>query len=615
MGLALVGGCAVAPKAGPDVEAFVKMRWPVNADLGPLPERTLYFVYNPDGINQLYRVPRDTSQDKAVKITSFKDGISGYRLSDDGRWIVVSAAAGGNEQDNLYLYQTSTGLLEPLLINPKVVYGSVVWRRDSLAFAYRANDENPADFHVYLYDLATRASKKVYAGSGHHEPVDFSGDGGRLVIMKVNSASYTQLLEVTLASGETREITPKGEEWSYEPIGYTVGDQSFWVNTDYGGDLKRLHSIDLKTGEMSPLLAEFAKGREIDGGGFNEDRSTLAVIVNEDGYATLHFFRAFTLAPVRGPDLPKGLVGNLRFTGTMMLFSVENANTPGVIYQWDLARPDTPPVALTSADTQGIDVSRFRLPELVHYPSFDGTQIPAFLYLPESYRRGQKIPFIVQYHGGPESQYRPSFNRAFQYFLSRGYGILAPNVRGSSGYGKAFIDADNYQNREKSVKDGIYAVKYLINEGYASPKRVAAWGGSYGGFMVMATVTEAPELFGAACNIVGIVNFQTFLEQTKDYRRKLREAEYGPLSDPEFLQSISPIHKIDRIQAPLMIAHGLNDPRVPVGEAMQIAVALKRRGLPVEELYFPDEGHGFAKEENRLLYMKQLAAFFDRYLR
>jgi dipeptidyl aminopeptidase/acylaminoacyl peptidase len=193
--------------------------------------------------------------------------------------------------------------------------------------------------------------------------------------------------------------------------------------------------------------------------------------------------------------------------------------------------------------------------------------------------------------------------------------VLAPNVRGSSGYGKAYLEADNYKNRQISVNDGVWAAKFLVDGGYSEPRKIGAWGGSYGGFMVMAVITEAPGLFGAACNVVGIVNFETFLRQTKAYRRHLREAEYGPLSDPAFLRSISPIHRVDRIETPLMLAHGLNDPRVPVGEAMQVAVALKRRGVDVEELYFPDEGHGFRKEANRLLYLEQAVRFFEKHLR
>jgi dipeptidyl aminopeptidase/acylaminoacyl peptidase len=503
--------------------------------------------------------------------------------------------------------------METLFENPNVVYEATVWRRDSKAFAYRSNETSSSDFHVYVFDLETKTPKKVYAEKGSNSPADFTRDGSRLMVTKYNSASFSQLFEINLATGEAREITPKGEEWSFEPVGYDAADRGFFVNTNYRGDLKTLYVIDTATGSLAPLLSDVS-GKEVDFATMNEERTIMAVGINEDGYRTLQLRRIHDFSVLPAPDLAKGIVGNVTFTGHTMLYALDNANTPGIVYRWDISQPAEAGSAVTQADTQGINVSQFLLPELVHYPSFDGVKIPAFLYLPPAYKKGEKIPFIVQYHGGPEAQYRPAFDRGFQYFLSRGYGIMAPNVRGSSGYGKAYIEADNYKNREKSVKDGVWAVKYLIDQGYTEKKRVAAWGGSYGGFMVMATITEAPELYGAACNIVGIVNFETFLKQTKDYRRALREAEYGPLSDPEFLKSISPLHKVDRIDCPLMIAHGLNDPRVPVGEAMQIAVALKKRGKTVEELYFPDEGHGFAKEENRLLYYQQMARFFDKHL-
>jgi dipeptidyl aminopeptidase/acylaminoacyl peptidase len=598
--------------AGPGIEPYIKMRWPFGGELSP--DGTLYFVYDPDGIRQLYKVPPGVTQKGAVKLTTFTDGISGYSMSDDGKWIVATAAVGGSEQNDLYLLDTATSKIEPLFVDPKDVVESPVWRRDSKAFAYRSNETSSADFHVYIYDIATRQSKKVYEAAGANSPVDFNRDGSKLAVMKYTSASFSQIFEIALADGSIREVTPKGEEWSFESVGYDSTDRNFIVNTDFKGDLKTIHTIDLQSLALKPVLSDLA-GREVDWGTLNEDRTVMAVSVNEDGYGTLYLRKTTDFTPLPGPTLAKGVVGNVAFRGSNMLYALDNANTPGLVYKWNVTKPAEPGVALTTADTQGIDVSKFRLPELVHYPSFDGTKIPAFVYLPADYQKGKKIPFIVQYHGGPEGQYRPSFNRSFQYFAANGFGVMAPNVRGSSGYGKAFLEADNYKNREKSVKDGIWAAKYLIDQGYTDKKMVAAWGGSYGGFMTMATITEAPEIFGAACNVVGIVNFQTFLEKTKDYRRKLREAEYGPLSDPEFLKSVSPIYKADRIDMPLMIAHGLNDPRVPINEAMQIAVALKKRGVDVEELYFPDEGHGFAKEENRLLYYKELAKFFDRHLK
>jgi len=185
-------------------------------------------------------------------------------------------------------------------------------------------------------------------------------------------------------------------------------------------------------------------------------------------------------------------------------------------------------------------------------------------------------------------------------------------VRGSTGYGREFHMMDNYKKRWDSVKDGVEAARWLAKNGYSENGHIAAYGGSYGGFMSVATIIEGPDVFGASVDVVGIVNMKTFLEQTKDYRRKLREAEYGPLTDPDFLKTISSIHRLDEIKAPMLIAHGLNDPRVPVGEAMQLAVGLQKRGYDPELLFFPDEGHGFAKLENRLLFAKRMVKFLDR---
>ncbi|MCO6437542.1 MAG: S9 family peptidase [Phycisphaerae bacterium] len=603
---------ARADEAG-GISRFIKIKSPGNAQLAP--DGTLYFVHNPDGIRQLFKVPNGKTQEDAVKLTDFRDGIGGYNLSDDGRWITLSAAVGGSEQYDLFLLDTQNRKLEPVLEKPDVVYGSSVWRRDSKGFAYRANDQKPAEFHVYYYHLDERKSTPVYAGKGSNAPVDFRRDASKLVFATYHSASYSQLFEVDLRSKQQREITPAGEEWSFEPIGYTADEKEFLVNTDYKGDLKQIHAIDLATGKIRPLLPDLV-GKEVDSGSLNQDRTILAVRVNDDGYSTLQLRRAGgDFAPLATPDIPRGLVGNVVFQADTLLYSLSNANTPGTVFRWSMSAPDNAPVPLTEPDTQGVDVARFRLPQLVRYPSFDQRSIPAFVYLPFDHKPGTTIPFITYYHGGPESQFRPGFNPAFQYFVSRGFGIIAPNVRGSNGYGRAYLAADNYKNRATSVRDGVWAAKYVIDQGLSEPRKIAAWGGSYGGFMTMAVITEAPELYGAACNVVGIVNFETFLKQTKDYRRHLREAEYGPLSDPEFLRSISPLYKVDRIDMPLMIAHGLNDPRVPVGEAMQVAVALKKRGVDVEELYFPDEGHGFAKEGNRLLYYEQLAKFFEEHLR
>ncbi len=604
----LPAASAIGSTSAPDISRFIKIKWPGSGEMAP--DGRFYYVFNPDGIHQLFRAGPEGPSEAAKQLTHFEDGIGGYALSDDGKHIAITAATGGSEQNDLYLLDTANDKLVDLFIDPKIVYGSPVWRRDSKAFAFRANADSPTDFHVYLYDLSAQSHRRVFEGKGHHYPVDFSRDGTRLLVGRYNSASFSQIFEVELDTQKSREITPAGEEWAFFAVGYDATDERILVSTNYQGDLKTLHRIELGTGDVAPILPDLANFA-VDGADFNVDRTVLAVIINQDGYSKLHLFGASDLKPLPMPQIPEGIVGNVGFSGSKLLYSLNNANTAGIIYAWDMNAPDEAPKALTKAQTQGIDLGQFRLPELVHYSSFDGMKIPAFVYLPADYKKGQKIPFLVQYHGGPEGQYRPRFNKSFQYFLARGFGIIAPNVRGSSGYGKAYIEADNYKNRYKSVSDGVWAVKYVIEQGYTDAQMVGAWGGSYGGFMVMAVITEAPELFGAACNVVGICNIQTFLEQTKAYRRHLREAEYGPLSDPEFLRSISPIYNIDKIRTPLMLAHGLNDPRVPIGEALQVAVALISRGMDVEQLYFPDEGHGFRKEANQLLYYKHLADFFE----
>ena len=234
--------------------------------------------------------------------------------------------------------------------------------------------------------------------------------------------------------------------------------------------------------------------------------------------------------------------------------------------------------------------------------------------MPEDATDGE-TPVVVDIHGGPESQRRPSFHAVKQYFLNRGYAYFEPNVRGSSGYGREYTHLDDVENRMDSVADVEAAVEWLHDQPAVDPDRIVAMGGSYGGFMVLAALTEYPDLWAAGVDVVGIANFVTFLENTGDWRRELREAEYGSLEeDREFLESVSPINNIQDIAAPLYVLHGENDPRVPVGEAEQIADEAAEQGVPVEKLIFPDEGHGFTKLENRIEAYTSIADFLDEHV-
>jgi dipeptidyl aminopeptidase/acylaminoacyl peptidase len=271
----------------------------------------------------------------------------------------------------------------------------------------------------------------------------------------------------------------------------------------------------------------------------------------------------------------------------------------------------------THAGTAGIPRETFVEPDLVRYGTFDGREIPAFYSVPDDVERAEPgdAPVVVDIHGGPESQRRPSFAGLTQYFLSRGYAVFEPNVRGSTGYGKAYTHLDDVEKRMDAVRDIDAAVDWLAARPELDAERVVAKGGSYGGFMVLAALTEYPDRWAAGIDAVGIANFVTFLENTGPWRRELREAEYGSLAeDRDLLEEISPINRVENIEAPLFVLHGANDPRVPVGEAEQIVEQIREQGVPVEKLIFEDEGHGIAKLENQVEAYTRVVDFLDQHV-
>jgi dipeptidyl aminopeptidase/acylaminoacyl peptidase len=601
----------------PSLERFLKIRTPGSITLGPAGE--MYAVDWPDGVNQLYkRAPGSEPGTPMEKLSAFQDGISSYTLSPDGKRLILAAAIGGNEQHNLYSMDPATGAMSDLLVDPEVRYSHDLWLKDGSGFIYTANDTSPSDFHIYRHDFKTGANTPLLARPGSWHAADITDDGSRILVGQFRSASDADVYELDTRTGELRDLGLKADPTAANSaVGYLPGFESVLFTSDVDGGIARLYLRRLAGGDPVRPMPEM-DAFDIDRAALNEDHSLLALVYNEGGYGTLRVLELPSFEPVEVPGVEQGVVSSVKIRGRTLTWSLSNTRTPSISFAFTVGQ-DHAPRPLTEADEQGIDLSAFPLPDLITFKSFDSVEIPAFLYLPPGYAKGSPIPFVVNFHGGPEGQFRPGFSRNNQYLLARGFGILEPNIRGSTGYGRAFHMLDDYKKRWDSVKDGVEAARWLVRNGYSENGRIAAWGGSYGGFMSVATVIEgsagsSPNPFGAAINVVGIVNFRTFLEQTSDYRRKLREAEYGPLTDVEFLASISPINRIDEIKVPMLIAHGLNDPRVPVGEAMQLAVGLQKRGLDPELVFFPDEGHGFAKLENRLIFMERAVRFLEKHL-
>jgi dipeptidyl aminopeptidase/acylaminoacyl peptidase len=632
-------------ETGPGVERFYRIRTPGAPAI--MPDGSLLVRDLPEGVPQVYRIPPG-ADGKAVavakpkelvgaqKLTNFADGATGYSVSPDDKRVIVMTAAGGNERNQVYLLDVlnpnPATNLTPVLVNPEVVFRPNGWSRDSQSFYYSANDTDPNNFHLSRYDFATKASTKLLARDGDWSVADSTTDGSRLVVTQYRSSTDADVSILDTKTGALTllnpAVVPAGQTAGIEPVGFSPDEKTVYVISDHEQGIKRLFAIDLATMKSSKPLPQFDR-YELDSAGFSEGRKLFSVSVNEEGYGVPHVFRVQgnTFRKLELPAIDKGVVSLTELEDDRIGWSLSNARTPNLAFTWNVPAEGAfaqPPRQLSFADTQGIDLTSFTLPELVQVTSFDGKQIPAFLYLPAGAKKGTPIPFVVDYHGGPEAQYRPDYSTFVQYLLSEGFGVLRPNVRGSSGYGREFLMADDYKLRWGAVRDGWHCAKWLVDNGYAVPGKIASYGGSYGGFMTTAVQVEdtnrleagdiKQRLFGASINVVGVINFKTFLERTSGYRRKLREVEYGPLSDPDFLNSVSPLLQADKINVPMLLAHGANDPRVPVTEAMQMAEALMRRGWDPEQIYFDDEGHGFAKLENRLLFAKRASRFLKKHI-
>ena len=591
----------------PDIETFMQIGWVGTPDISR-DGRRVFFTTGLSGVTQLYVL---NNNGWPYQLTTFTDGIEWYTLSRYGEMAIIGASVGGSEQTQLYLLNTRTGRLKRLTNYPDKQFGSVVWSRDDKTIYFRSNVDNGRDFKLYKMDLASGQTEKLVDGQGWNGWGDISFDGSKLLYFQAPSNVNSDLYLFDLPTGRVEHLTPHEGDVIYGGGFFSAdGGKLYITSNDNDQGMSRRAVLNIADKEVTFMDPD--SPWEVDAMTMSPDRTVMAWTLNEDGYGRLKLADAVAGHELSVPDL-NGMVGDMAFCETSkMLFTFHSATQTSDVWSWDWRAGKLEQVTFSSY--AGINPDIFTEPKLVKYSSFDGLQIPAFIYLPPDYKGGA-IPFVLEMHGGPEGQFRPEFNRHFQYLLLHGYGIFAPNVRGSEGYGRDFLAMDNYKNRMKSVADMKAGVDWLIAKGYTKQGMIGVKGASYGGYMTMAAITEYPDLFAAAINSVGIVNFVSFLQNTSAYRRYLREAEYGPLTDTAFLKSISPLNKADRIKTPLMVVHGENDPRVPIGEARQIIDVIQKKGGVVEPLIFPDEGHGVGKLQNRLVFYRKMIEFFDKYLK
>ncbi|MCM3901430.1 MAG: S9 family peptidase [Pyrinomonadaceae bacterium] len=604
------------------IERYLNIRSATSSALSPTGDQ-IAFLTNISGTPQVWMVSAQGGWPD--QMTFFPDRVDFISWSPDGSGLVFGKSIGGDENAQLYWTPPDGSQIRALTGEPKVRHNFGGWSHDGKKISYASNQRNRDFFDIYVMDVATGSSQLVYQQDGSNAAVAWSVDGRRLVVSHANEqlSLDNDLYLVEIASKTPTHLTPHEGTAQFSDVRFMPDGHSILFTTNDKREFQTLAQMDLATRRVDIL-----DDTQWDVGGIevSDNGGMLAYTLNREGFSELYVRRLNTDGkplitalgsngtPVKLPG--KGVVGGLSFSrdGRKLALVFSGARFNADVWIYDLQSQGLKQV--THSSRAGIPQSSFVEPELIHYKTFDDRMIPAWYYRPRNAPASDPLPVIVSVHGGPEGQALPNFSAVDQYFLARGYAILVPNVRGSTGYGKTYTHLDDVQKREDSVKDLAAAVDWLKSRGGADPKRIAVMGGSYGGYMVLAAITLYPEIWSSAVELFGIANFETNLNRTSGYRRKLREREYGTLEkDLEFLRSISPIYKVDRIRAPLFVLQGKNDPRVPYTESEQIVKALRDRNRPVEYILFEDEGHGFVKLNNRLFMYPKIVEFLDKHMK
>ena len=596
----------------------------------------LAYLTNVTGTTQVWVI--DLPDGKPRQLTNYDDNVSFVRWLGDGSGLIFGKAKGGDENTQFYWMKSDGTGVKALTDEPGIRHNFGLVSDDSKIIAYTSNKRDRTYFDIYSMEIATGKETLLYQFDGNNSIAAMNDSGTKFIINR-DGTELSLDNNLYLVDARTKSeilLTPHtgaaefGEaNFVADGIVFTHNDNREFISLAQMRK-KNASGDDWSDANRETQIIDDSKW-DVDDLAMDQYGSEIAYTLNREGFSELYLRKyetdgkpLITVVDKKAEQvkLPaQGIVGGLTFNKdqSKLAFSFSSATQNGDIWVYDLKSKSLSQV--THSDRAGIDRASLVAPRLIKFKSFDGRDIPAWYYLPRMTpgakdRVGNKYKTIVSVHGGPEGQERPGFSGLYQYYLSRGYAILATNVRGSTGYGKTYTHLDDVTKREDSVKDLAYAVEWLKTSGEADPKKISIMGGSYGGYMTLAAITLYPDLWAAAVDTVGIGNWESFLKNTSRYRRRQREVEYGRLDrDIDFLRSISPIAKIDRIKCPLFVIAGKNDPRVPWTEGQQMVDALQKRGATVQWKVYDDEGHGVSKLKNRLELYPLVADFLDKYMK
>ncbi|HEX4438651.1 MAG TPA: S9 family peptidase [Thermoanaerobaculia bacterium] len=574
--------------------------------------KTIAYTSNIGGAAQVWTV--DAAGGYPQLVTAFDDAVGGVQWSPDGKWLAFTLAPGGGMNVQVYLVRPDGTGVKRLTDGGKETNGLGPWSHDGTLLVTTSNRRSGAAIDPYLYGVADGTSRMVLENTGVGDLSDLTRDNRRGLMNRLVNRGDNNLYVVDLASGKEMLITPHAGPGSFDGL-FSPDGRTVYLSTNAGRDLAAFARLEL-TASGGPgkttMLAE-RPDAELQSFNINDAGTVAALVWNAAGRSELELLDLESGKSVAKPKLPGEIAFGLDFSrdGKQLALAVAGAAQPADVWVMDVASGNFRQV--TRSPHAGVDLAQLVRPELVKFKAHDGLELSGWLYKPAS--AATPFPLVLSFHGGPEGQERPGFNSQYQALVSRGIAVFAPNVRGSSGFGKRFVNLDNGALRVEGIKDIKDCVDAAVKAG-ADPKRIGIMGGSYGGYMTVSGLTEYPELFAAGADLFGVVNFETFFAHTEPWMAAISKVEYGdPDKEVDMLRRLSPIHKVDRITAPTIVLHGANDTNVPVVEAEQVVDSLKKRGVPVEYVLFPDEGHGWRKTPNRIKSTIAVTKWFEKYLK
>ncbi|MBM4216933.1 MAG: S9 family peptidase [Gammaproteobacteria bacterium] len=588
-----------------------------------LPDGSILITTRFGDADQIHHVARPGTA--RTQLTFDIDPAGGVSVSPaaESRVFLFARDRGGNENAQLYLQNLDTRQTTRLT-DGRSRHGGALWSRDGRRVAFQSNARNGVNQDVYIAEIDGGSGPRLVVASQGQTwtPLDWSTDGQRLLLLDYSSVTDASLYVAEITTGALIRVPLSGDPAKPSPqsgIGsarFSADGQGVWFTADLSGEFHQICYVDLADGGLRTLTSELSW--DVEDFEVSAEGRWLAYVANTDGFSELFIADLGTGVTVRSTGLPAGIISNLRFDrqGKTLGMSIESSQSPRDAWTYDVEKAAA--TRWTRSEMGLIDPTQLVAAEVFRYPTWDRIgrtprQIPALMHKPA---KSGRHPVVIDIHGGPEGQSRPGYSPFGQYLVNElGYAVIQPNVRGSTGYGRRFTMLDNGRLREDSVRDIGALLVWIAAQPDLDADRVVVMGGSYGGYMVLASLIAYGDRLKGGINVVGISNFVTFLTNTSGYRRDLRRVEYGDERDPSmraFLRRISPLEKASMIRRPLLVVQGLNDPRVPASESEQLVAKIREQGGEVWYLAAKDEGHGFRKKTNRDFYLKTAVTFLER---